>query len=341
MEGQLVKGWGLGPSAMIEFLIEEMVKKAKRDAQMLRLGTSDLGPYAFENMMPWPLYRKVEAGPRVVTKNEVSPRDGSLIQVRSVEDELPGMLEILATLVERDDSVDHAYFCHPGVQHVGRLPHEQHFCGYKAIQMLISYIIAAKIPGHEQFAGRIPGILQLQGLIERAWNHGFGTIAGYETGGIQGTRKWIGSAETSGFLRSLGMGISKITSLKDDLVWTAWDRLVFLVESYFRQGVTGPYKKTQKTLLPPLHLVRRGHVMVVIGLEILASGPRSLLIFDPGYILAEKLSISPASLLKMYRRGRRELGSYKEFAVIALRDCAPPPCKDPWTDVGQAPFLPP
>ena len=60
---------------------------------------------------------------------------------------------------------------------------------------MISYIQATKSEGYEHFRGRIPSVLQLQELIEHAWDMGFGLIGRVETGGIRGTRKYIGTPE--------------------------------------------------------------------------------------------------------------------------------------------------
>jgi hypothetical protein len=41
----------------------------------------------------------------------------------------------------------------------------------------------------------LPTILQLQDIIERAWDMGYNTVGRTETGGIKGTRKYIGTCE--------------------------------------------------------------------------------------------------------------------------------------------------
>jgi hypothetical protein len=69
------------------------------------------------------------------------------------------------------------------------------FCGYRNLQMLISYIINAKAPGSHLFPDVYPTIFQLQDLIENAWDHGHNAHGRLETGGIKGTRKFIGTPE--------------------------------------------------------------------------------------------------------------------------------------------------
>lgn len=69
------------------------------------------------------------------------------------------------------------------------------FCGYRNIQMLVSYIIASEMPGSRRFRGAIPSIFELQDAIEAAWARGISPEGLVETGGIKGTRKFIGTPE--------------------------------------------------------------------------------------------------------------------------------------------------
>lgn len=61
--------------------------------------------------------------------------------------------------------------------------------------MMISYIIGANAPGMEHFQGRLPTIFEIQELIESAWDLGINSQGRVETGGIKGTRKYIGTPE--------------------------------------------------------------------------------------------------------------------------------------------------
>ena len=69
------------------------------------------------------------------------------------------------------------------------------FCGYRNIQMLISYIIASQSTGAQLFGESFPTIFQIQDLIENAWDDGFNSQGRSETGGVKGTRKYIGTPE--------------------------------------------------------------------------------------------------------------------------------------------------
>lgn len=73
------------------------------------------------------------------------------------------------------------------------------FCGYRNIQMLMSYIIGAGASGAERFSDTIPTIFQIQDLIEAAWDQGINAQGRFETGGIRGTRKFIGTPEVQPF----------------------------------------------------------------------------------------------------------------------------------------------
>lgn len=65
--------------------------------------------------------------------------------------------------------------------------------------MQISFIQGARSAGHQYFPGRVPSILQLQELIEDAWDKGINDTGRIETGGIRGTRKYIGTPEARVF----------------------------------------------------------------------------------------------------------------------------------------------
>jgi hypothetical protein len=71
------------------------------------------------------------------------------------------------------------------------------FCGYRNIQMMSSYIIGVESQGHESFKEKIPTIFQIQDYIEKAWDLGLNAQGRIETGGIRGTRKYIGTPDVS------------------------------------------------------------------------------------------------------------------------------------------------
>ena len=148
--------------------------------------------------MPEALRRKLAAGARATTVTRLDARDGRYHSVVQIANETPELIPAIALLCERDARVARVLLCHAGTMHVGKqLSREGGFCGYRNIQMLISYIQAAYPPASHPFAGRMPSILALQDMIEAGWDKGINASARTETGGIRGTRKYIGTSEVA------------------------------------------------------------------------------------------------------------------------------------------------
>jgi zinc finger-containing ubiquitin peptidase 1 len=143
--------------------------------------------------------RKTLENTKVTRLNHIG-LNGLIVTREIVENEATHIIPVLAQLCNQDSSVRRALFCSPEVRHVFKLPREGGFCGYRNIQMLISHIKDARRPGHEHFPGRLPSILGLQDMIEQAWDTGFNSTGRIETGGIKGTRKYIGTPEVRGDL---------------------------------------------------------------------------------------------------------------------------------------------
>ena len=174
---------------------------------------AELGPYANEERMPVWLRKQLEQGAKVTSRNTISP-DGSLIKVETVANETRNIIPVLIQLCQQDPSVERAFLCHPSIQNVVKMSREGGFCGYRNIQMMVSFIQATQSPGWEHFTGRIPSIFQLQDLIELAWDKGINSAGRIETGGIRGTRKYIGTPEVPRPSPLLGMGIADFPRLK-------------------------------------------------------------------------------------------------------------------------------
>jgi hypothetical protein len=146
--------------------------------------------------MPDWLYNQLRLGPTVTISNEIDP-SGRTFRVERVENETVGLIPVLAQLLEQDRGVSKAFLCHPYVKYVTKMHREGGFCGYRNIQMMVSFIQGIKLPGHEYFPGATPSILRLQDMIEEAWDDGYNSNGRIETGGIKGTRKYIGTPEAS------------------------------------------------------------------------------------------------------------------------------------------------
>lgn len=63
--------------------------------------------------------------------------------------------------------------------------------------MLSSYIVRSQFPGHNVFHDKVPSIFDIQEYIENAWDQGINSQGRIETGGIRGTRKYIGTPDVS------------------------------------------------------------------------------------------------------------------------------------------------
>lgn len=146
--------------------------------------------------MPEWLRRQLEHGAKITIINNIGP-DGRLIRTETVANEYRNIIPVLAQLCEQDPSVSTVFFCNPNVRHVVKMAKEGGFCGYRNIQMMISYIRDARSEGYRLFHDRLPSVIQLQDMIEDAWERGFNSIGKIETGGIRGTRKYIGTPEVN------------------------------------------------------------------------------------------------------------------------------------------------
>lgn len=146
--------------------------------------------------MPKWLFQELARGGRTVKRRILDPSTGRPITITEVANEVSGLISAISLLSEHDQYVEQTWLCHPTVKHVGKqIAQEGGFCGYRNIQMLISYIQGVYPAGTHPFKGRIPTILQLQDWIEEGWDKGINAIGRSETGGIRGTRKYIGSSE--------------------------------------------------------------------------------------------------------------------------------------------------
>lgn len=144
--------------------------------------------------MPSWLLRMLNKGNPTTQVNRISP-DGKLSRHSIIENETPNVVPVLARLCKQDKSVQRVFLCSTHVHHISKMPREGSFCGYRNIQMLVSYMQETRDRGNDYFPGALPTILQLQDMIERAWDMGYNSVGRAETGGIKGTRKYIGTSE--------------------------------------------------------------------------------------------------------------------------------------------------
>ncbi|KAI1131944.1 peptidase family C78-domain-containing protein [Nemania abortiva] len=285
-----------------------------------RLGKSELGKHAYEHKMPDSLVTLLRRG-----------------KYTSAE----GIIPVLARLLEQSPSTEHAYLCHPAVQHISKLRGEGGFCGYRNIQMLSSYIVGAHAEGTEKLSDRIPSIFRIQDYIENAWDMGINATGRVETGGIRGTRKYIGTPEAQAMFLSLKIPC-EAEGFKSPQQGVAEAALFASVQQYFERASFDPEDKVRCTNLPPIYFQHRGHSLTIVGLEQRASGSQKLLVFDPMFHdpegilrLARRadrygdtedrnkaripIHRSPESVLRLYRRGNNYLKKYYEFELLRLK----------------------
>ncbi|KAJ5963320.1 uncharacterized protein N7479_003196 [Penicillium vulpinum] len=305
-----------------------------------RLGRSELGPHAHEKKMPSWLKKMLEKGGSTSRQTQITS-DGKFTRRETVENETDHLIPALARLCEQDKSVRRAFFCSPKVRHICKLRREGGFCGYRNIQMLVSWLKKTRGFGHEHFPNKGPTILELQDMIESAWDMGFNSSGRAETGGIKGTRKFIGTPEVSlsssivlymltstqaqALFMSLGIPC-EARSLSETNDVRACDALYIDVADYFRSACS-PEDETKivQTELPPIYFQHQGHSMTIVGFEIRDNGSANLLVFDPMFktspamerlIRAFVKPSDPTRLLKAYRRGTPYLQKYKIFELL-------------------------
>ena len=294
------------------------------------LQKDQLGPYADEKRMPSWLVKMLQDGGKVTSYNTIGP-NGTLVRRETVSNETPNLVPILARLSFLDPTVLRAFYCDPRVHHIAKLPKEGGFCGYRNIQMQISYIRDARAPGHEHFQNRrVPSILQIQDMIEDAWDQGYNTIAKLETGGIRMTRKYIGTSEAQALYLSKGIkseaeAIS--SSSRNDVYLAMMGAVCRYFDDDSHPTATDKIVMTDK---PPLFFQHQGHSITVVGVELDLEGHTNLVVFDPTFNVApplRKLALSnktsfsspdPAKLLKAHRRDERYLGRHRAFEIVKV-----------------------
>ncbi|KAK1961004.1 peptidase family C78 [Colletotrichum sublineola] len=279
--------------------------KSKTEEGEKRLGKAELGKYAHEQQMPDWLVSLLHRGGEVKSD---------------------GVIYVLEQLLRQSKSTQYAYLCSPAVQHVSKLKKEGGFCGYRNIQMMVSYIIGANSHGKDAFQGRLPTIFEIQEFIEKAWDLGINAQGRLETGGIKGTRKYIGTPEAQALFVSLGIPCMA-QGFKDPEPGKSEAKLMLAVEQYFRQGAHDEPSKVTCTTLPPIYFQHAGHSLTIVGFERQKHGPANILVFDPMFrdppalsrLIGQTFKHKTADeSLKPYRRGAKYLRRYREFELLRL-----------------------
>ena len=311
-------------AAATEFAYHNSASDAHQ-IQARRLGKSELGPYAYEERMPKWLQATLHKNTGVRFE-EVYISDRAF-RYSALENETPLLIPKIQLLSRADHKVLHSVFCSPVVNHVSKLFKEGGFCGYRNIQMMISYLRGCHIPEiGKTFKGSLPTIFQLQDDIEAAWDSGIQTHARSETGGIKNTRKYIGTAEATALFTSKSDSCRTEAFTSTDQL-AACDAMLLSLRNYFtrRRGSNPP---------APVYLQYKGHSMTVVGFEELALGgtkgaesETSLVIFDPMFRVPsslKKLSVnttkpeSKLHFLKAFRYPRQRFKRFNQFELLFL-----------------------
>lgn len=292
-----------------------------------RLGTKELGPYAFEKAMPREVRRALENASKPSYECRIGP-SGKVIREAIVYNEKPRPIPILADLSAHDPNVTIAYFSHKSVKHVHKVKCDGNFCGYWNIQMLLSYRLARiEDPAHGYLP--LPNVLEIQDTIEAAWDAGTCAFGRTETGGIRNTRKWIGTHEAAAYFLHLGQPVTALSfrTSSNPKAPPAHEQLLDYVEAYFLSDLEYAVKNgtSRLTQMAPIYFQRPGHSMTIVGMERRTDGERVLLVFDPSYAVAEtmrrldrgKISRSQiGELMAAFRQDEAKLAGCKEYEIM-------------------------
>ncbi|CEJ94558.1 hypothetical protein VHEMI10081 [[Torrubiella] hemipterigena] len=271
-----------------------------------RLGVAELGKFGEEDRMPRWLEMMLQLRRGHVNNNMVSA---------------------IASILAIDPTVVTAHLCHEATQHISKTAIEETFCGYRNIQMILSCLI-----GHSKSLSmtEVPSILDIQVLIEKAWDNGILSESRIQTGGILKSRKYIGTPEVCALFTSLNIR-SRTHRFISQTGKSSYAQLVDVVQAYFsnsRQQTSIHGEKIHQTELSPIFLQRPGHSLLIIGVEKRDNGHYNLLVFDPDYRypdnitkLLAKLRISRFSKLRdhitsCYRRSDEHFAKYSEIEIL-------------------------
>lgn len=271
-----------------------------------KLGKAELGRYAHEKQMPDWLVQMLQ-------------RDGQVVGY--------DVIPVLKQMLDQSPTTEYAYLCHPCVQHVSKLRREGGFCGYRNIQMLTSFIFGSDYEGAHHFGNKLPSIFDIQEHIEAAWDRGINKQGRVETGGVRGTRKYIGTPEAQAMLLYLNIPCDAQGFKNKKEAGRAESSLLVHVERYFQQGIFNPEDKVRHTNLAPIYFQHAGHSMTIVGIEKQSDGKANLLVFDPMFRDAKLITQRAGkkfqyryadTALNAYRRGHKYLRRYREFEVLRL-----------------------
>jgi zinc finger-containing ubiquitin peptidase 1 len=124
-------------------------------------------------------------------------RIANIISDEGDENAVTGITHRLVVLLKKDPDVETAYTCTRHAVQIHKLSNEgADFCGYRNIQMLCSAVGLSEVQtGCAVDLRKKLSIPLLQDLIEQAWDRDINPHGRIQTGGIKGTRKYVGTSE--------------------------------------------------------------------------------------------------------------------------------------------------
>ncbi|KAF9580854.1 hypothetical protein BGW38_002336 [Lunasporangiospora selenospora] len=188
-------------------------------------------------------------------------------------------------------------------------------CGYRNIQMLLSYVIcqpsssgseATSTHASSERRKVTPTIQDLQRQLEFAWSIGFDPTGAAQLGHkVVNTQKWIGTTEAWSVLSSLGVRCNMLDFHRPTGPGGTHPALLDAVRDYFRAsewsalappnpyglgGIDRQQRGVIQTRRPPIYMQHQGHSRTIVGYELLENGEANLLVFDPGRWLHKSIS---------------------------------------------------
>lgn len=112
------------------------------------------------------------------------------------------------------------------------------------------------------------------------------------------------------------------------------------IQSYFTPDTTTDQNNVYITDRPPLYLQHQGHSRTVVGIEVLKTGKRNLILFDPGrrmlrsyrrqqeeqeddtvtsrFLAKIKHKPLPSSMLRPFRVDAKTIAKHKQYSILVL-----------------------
>lgn len=197
-------------------------------------------------------------------------------------------------------------------------------CGYRNCQMLMSFLQHEMQDG-EPLLKNVLDISGIQLLIEKAWKEGFDSLGAAQLEHhVFKTRKWIGTTEVYTLFTYLGIR-STIIDFHQPGPENLHENMFDWIEYYFTSNNTATTTTTTTghvyiTNKPPLYLQHQGHSRTVIGIELLKSGKRNLIMFDPGrrmLRLSSRIKYN-SSLSRPFRVDDKTIAKNKQYSLLVL-----------------------